>query len=44
MPFAVTGEKRELVSTARKLLADAARADPLPPAWDTQDAVRELLA
>jgi len=38
MPFAVTDEQRELVSTARKLLADAARADPLPPAWDTRDA------
>ena len=29
MPFAVTDEQRELVSTARKLLADAARADAL---------------
>ncbi len=38
MPFAVTDEQRELVSTARKLLADAARADPPPPAWDTRDA------
>jgi alkylation response protein AidB-like acyl-CoA dehydrogenase len=33
---AVTDEQRELVSTARKLLADAACADRLPPAWDTR--------
>ncbi len=33
----MTDEQRELVSTARTLLADAARADPLPPAWDTRD-------
>ncbi|MFI5798672.1 acyl-CoA dehydrogenase family protein [Streptomyces sp. NPDC051677] len=32
MPFALTGEQRELASTARQVLAE--RAGPLPPAWD----------
>ncbi|MFI5605639.1 acyl-CoA dehydrogenase family protein [Amycolatopsis sp. NPDC051903] len=34
MGYATTSEQRELAELARRVLADAARTTPLPPAWD----------
>ncbi|QRP45675.1 acyl-CoA dehydrogenase family protein [Amycolatopsis sp. FDAARGOS 1241] len=34
MGYATTSEQRELAELARRMLADAARTAPLPPAWD----------
>lgn len=38
MPFATIDEQRELVATARQVLADAARLDPVPPTWGNRAA------